>query len=1096
MQKNNSHKIRFDTYGIAILTVLLLMGETGFAQKRLTDFYSNDASTETPVSLTEFGGKTYFLATDIAHGRNVWVSDGTKSGTRFFLETEPNLPKFNQLLSYQTNSFLYIFSNKNLWQIDAQQNIKKLNTSSLLIARSISYFDNKLFFNALEYYDLKDQTFRKLIANTSNKNASPVYFYEGIHDKLRAFSFYGNQIEPANTLFILEPNQTEYKPLKLGSRFTFGLPSKIYNFGNEYFGPASGEGIFKFNPNTDPQMVANMAGKLLHQYVSNGILYLITNNQSDINQYTFDGKVLDLISTQNFDWNGIDFLKPLASDSLFYAVFRQGNTLSNQIVSLPRAGKLTTKITLSDNLVYNGLLKIHNDSVVSISSSIQYYSNTGLGPPKTAIINLKKMTATYRSLGDVSLLANGNFIGQKQKNPSSADVSLYNDDTNEFLIPATGAKGRPKTIGMTADLINKTLFVGFNEYDNVKAIYAFIDNNDQGQRILAQKDSAFKISTRPSGAGGSEITDEITIYNAGSIANYSKLIEYIHTNFQSNVFIYDYLKNLVEQRPYLENPYQSTTKKYFVVDADKIRQVDIFFRNTLKTFNFPAKFQVNRIFQIENQFYFWGAESGQYANQLFVFDMEEGLFKRITDRPVRNLYQFKDRPVLLFESGEVALLDSKKSYSQYHLFSMNLNETKGKGQFHYVNKGDFFIFSNLKEIYYSDGNCKNSGQINIPDYNGFWNCNQIGTSFYYILQDQKSTYLVNGTTAKELSITNANFVGVSNKNAYYTTYKRDKNNINYDIQELYQMDLKSLQSKYIDSTLGYYYNPSFKVLEDGKRWALFLSSKQFMITDGGKNADDIKVVAVKPVYNYSQTILANSKDTLTLTYRELILSNLGSNKIIAKTDSNDYLVYQFLQSNEYIYVPVLSTNGLVKRIMRVTKQDYTVKIIELPYAITKVRTRSDVASYYPISLVGDRLYAIIYTPNEGMQVWLLDEIKQSQLLSNYQEQAEQEWSGNEKCVEKRLNQVIPTDKIEQYGIFPNPTSKYLFLNLPKAEREDIQEMTIYSIGGQVVNSQLNRSNFVSAPDLIGLDLPNLSVGTYFLKVQLSSKTLTYKFVVL
>ena len=1089
MKKNNSTTKRVIKYSIAILT-MLLMSENGFAQRRLTDFYSNETSTETPVSLTEFGGKVYFLATDIAHGRNVWVSDGTKQGTRFFLETEPNLPRFNQLLSYKTNGFLYIFSNQNLWQIDAQQNAKKLNTSPLIISRSISYFDNKLFFNALEYYDLKNNTFRKLIANTNNKNASPIYFSECTQEKLRAFSYFGNQIDIANTVFILEPNQTEYKPLKLGSRFLFGLPNKIYNFGNEYFTPVSRQGVFKFSADKDPEIVANLPGQILHQYVSNGILYLIINNQSDINQYTFDGKVLNLISTQSYEWNNIDFLKPI-SDSLFYALFRQGNAVSNQIISLPRAGKLTTKITLSNDLVYNGQLRIHNDTLVSISTSIDYNSSSGLGLQKAAIINLKKNTAIYKNLGNVSRVASGSFVGQKQKNTKGIDISFYNDDTNEFLVATNSAKSRPKTIGITGDIVNKTLFVGFNEYDNIKSIYAFTGNTDQGKRILAQKDSAFGISTRLSGAGGTEITDEITIYNS-SVENNSGLTEYDHSTYQFKTFIYDFLKNTVEQRQFLVNPYRSTTNKYFLVDANKIRQIDNLFINTIKTFNFPTEFQANRLLQMGNQFYFWGAESGQYANQLFVFDMEEGLFKRITDRPVYMLYQFKGRPVVFFKSGEVALLDTKKGYLQYNLFKINWN---GKDQFYYDNKGDFFILSSPNDAYYSDGNCKNSGRINLPVTNDFWRSNRIGTSFYYTLQNQKTTYFANGTTARELSNQYGGFVGVSNKNAYYTVFK--SNGINY-IQELYQMDLGSLQAKYIDSTAGYYYDTSFKTLEEGKKWVLFLGSKQFVISDGGKNADDIKVITAKPVYRYSQSIFVNGKDTLSLAGNQLILSNLSGNKSIAKADSNNYLTYQYTQSNEFVYMLMLNQNGLCRKIIRVNKQDYTVKIIEIPFGINRVRSRSDSPNYYPISLVGDRLYGIIDSPVEGMQVWLLDETKQTHTIPIYQNQSEldPELSGNERCIEERLNQVIPTEKIEQYGIFPNPTSKYLFLNLPKAEREDIQEITIYSIEGRVVGSQLSRSNFVTAPDLIGLDLPQLSVGTYFLKVQLSSKTLTFKFVVL
>jgi hypothetical protein len=187
----------------------------------------------------------------------------------------------------------------------------------------------------------------------------------------------------------------------------------------------------------------------------------------------------------------------------------------------------------------------------------------------------------------------------------------------------------------------------------------------------------------------------------------------------------------------------------------------------------------------------------------------------------------------------------------------------------------------------------------------------------------------------------------------------------------------------------------------------------------------------------------------------------------------------------------------MRKIIRVNKKDFTLKIIDIPFGVRPNRTSFDTETFYPIALVGNRLYAIIESPNEGRQLWLLDETKQNQRAPDFNnlQVADVEFIGNKDCAIARLSQLIPTEKVGQYGIFPNPTSKYLFLNLPKDQRQSIEQIEIYDSIGRLISNQLIQNSFSINPDLISLSLPDLATGMYFLKVNLSSTSLNFKFMV-
>jgi ELWxxDGT repeat protein len=1073
------------------------------AQKRLTDFYSTELATEVPTNFIEFNGKAYFMATDATHGRNLWVSDGTKAGTRFFLETEPNRPETNTTYYFKTDSILYVFSNQNLWQIDKKHIAKRLNQQPLIITRYINQFDDKLFFNSVEYYDLRSKSLQKVTLNNikplTDDNLS--YFNDCTQSKLRAFSFYENVSGKKNNFYVLEPKQTVCTELSLGSTFSSGVPSKIYKLKGNYFGAINRQGIYKFTPDKEPEKIGGYFQSVIYQNQVGEKLYFLSAQDAQITQYVFDGEKIEQISNKIYEWNSISSLYPISKDSLFYSYNKYSTNVNKiQVVQLDKLGELTVKYTLPDNTNLGSIVNIKNDSLISFAHSLSTYHSS----QKTTILNFKKFTTAFVELGEITLLPNGEFIGQRPKtNSKVSSMSLFNLNKNEFLVETIPTKSRPTSLGMAFDILNKTLFVGLNEYDNLKSIYAFKPDSEQGKRIFVQQDSSFVIRKRLNFNGESYISDDIYLYTTDNSENISQIGEYGFTeDFISRYksYVYDHRKNTTVEGVNSGTLYQLQNRKY-EIDNDKIREVDFNYRyTTLKTYYFPTKLQENRIFKLDDKLYFWGQEGGVFDNQLFVFDGNDKSFKRLVDEPVHSVYNFKNRLVVILKTGQVRILDTKNAFESY--FLMNIELGKNQDYNFFRDFEDFFVITSDNKLYYSDGDCQNSGLIEVPQRDGFWNANKIRNSKYYVLSNQSEFFICKGKSVKAFPEKFFVMLGGSNKNLYYMVGIENKSLGYVDKNEIYQYNLATYKTTLIDTAAGYsYYSDNiFREVIKAKKWELIIGNKQITITDGGKNVDKIEISQTQNTNVSSYIVFSENNNTLLIVGKELILRNNAKNTTLITLKPNEYwqqfyYAQFYLQSDEYFYLPI--SDGLMRKIIRVNKKDFTLKIIDIPFGVRPNRTSFDTETFYPIALVGNRLYAIIESPNEGRQLWLLDETKQNQRAPDFNnlQVADVEFIGNKDCAIARLSQLIPTEKVGQYGIFPNPTSKYLFLNLPKDQRQSIEQIEIYDSIGRLISNQLIQNSFSINPDLISLSLPDLATGMYFLKVNLSSTSLNFKFMV-
>jgi ELWxxDGT repeat protein len=1073
------------------------------AQRRITDFYSNEIASEYPSNLIEFNNKVYFLATDSLHGRNLWVSDGTPEGTKFFLETEEKTLLSNKLLSYKIDSALYIFSQNNLWAINKNQVSRKLNTNPLLIANNISFFDNKLFYNALEYYDISKNTFKKLsVPKSFDTDQNKMYFQECSTEQLKALSFYTNPEVRINKVYVLESNQTDYKSLELGSIFSFGIPGKMFKMNNEFFGFVSDRGIFKFSSENQPENFANFEGRIIDYTLKDGNVSFRTFFQNKIYGYTFDGKILTFNVSKEFESEYFNNIQATNKKDVFIVEFRKNDSSSKQLIKINNDGGISKKLDIKPEVAtYN--LKIQNDSLISFSNS--YYSNYDPYRGKSAIVNTNKFTVSYIDLDDPVIINSNKILGVNLRNKQvNESISLYNYSNSTFLIPQSTRKQRPLSMGMAINTEINSLFLALNEDEKGKVIYKFGPNSDKGKLVFSQKDSTFSTVSYLNSATGPYVAEDILIYADYSTKDYTRIINVGFRPYKTNVFLYDNAKDIIIQQNLNYERVYLIDNKYFVIGTNSINEVNFANGNIIKSYNFPADLDSQRVFDFENLIYFFGKENTAFENQLFLFDFKNFSYKRIVNEQVNSLFFFKNRPVVVLKTGKVNLLDSKMNYEQYYLFSLNLGDNKI--QLDFRNLIDFFTIYDGKNIYYSDGNCSNSGLVDTYFFAEVYpNINRIAGTEYYLIINGTQTSLCKGKKAQKLKISNPDVKGISKKYAYYLSYKLNENGYITDNNkaDLYQLDLKTLKSKFIDSTSGntYYYS-EFKTLTPNKKWFLLLGGSQITITDQGRKTDKIEIVKnpLSEIYNYNEILLNNGNSTLLLVGSNLTLKTGDDNKIIFKPDSNErfYQRYHQIESKEFLYLAINNFESKIRKLVRVNKQTYEIKIINIPNGVRYSRTSSDGdGPYFPINVVGDRVYAIVESPDTGLQLWILDDTPQTNLdkISYFPVVSNSELNLNNNCTVGRLNQEILTEKVVNLGVFPNPTSNYLFLNITKVQKDKIKNIQVINSQGKIVLKDPVKSFFSINPDLISLDLPTFPSGIYFLQIEYSDGLENYKFVV-
>jgi ELWxxDGT repeat protein len=111
---------------------------------------ADSPSSSSPQRFTEVGDLTFFTAEEIGYGRELWVTDGTKSGTRRISDIRPgsSSPNFDHLVAFQGELFFTArdVNGAFLYRSDGTAEGTRRVSDDFLDVRDLVAFDDRLIF--------------------------------------------------------------------------------------------------------------------------------------------------------------------------------------------------------------------------------------------------------------------------------------------------------------------------------------------------------------------------------------------------------------------------------------------------------------------------------------------------------------------------------------------------------------------------------------------------------------------------------------------------------------------------------------------------------------------------------------------------------------------------------------------------------------------------------------------------------------------------------------------------------------------------------------------------------------------------------------
>jgi hypothetical protein len=450
---------------------------------------------------------------------------------------------------------------------------------------------------------------------------------------------------------------------------------------------------------------------------------------------------------------------------------------------------------------------------------------------------------------------------------------------------------------------------------------------------------------------------------------------------------------------------------------------------------------------------------------------------------------------------EVYLIERAKGFKKYYL--MTVSESKGGLSVQMVGKNGFVLHDN-KNLWYSNGYCDGSKQIDSHnDIGGFYafNPSSDNSTFTYTF----STYINNTSTSNNYYYDGKNrvdvvptdlerVIGYTSNYKYYTDYTGIASNTNRTFN-LYRKGLKNQSVETITTVTIAWDYVGYSLAGTAKRKVLLFADKYYLIES--TNTDD-KLTAIDYKNGYLWFLYDNSKQLLFSSGTKLITFDGTKIDSLPLTRSNYVGLYDPLETDNYLYLNEVrnSSNGLViNKLHRLTKSDYSIKTIEIPYSLRSFKTGSDAPISFPVKIIGTKLYAVIDTRNEGAQLWELD--GSSGRRKPYPTAEPETFTPSDKCRAADEQQLIPSEQpADAVVVYPNPTTSDLSVKLPKAGMSKDFKAVLYDLSGRVVVENVRFYEYGHLPEVYNVDLPSgLPSGQYLIRLTDSmANVYVFKFV--
>jgi ELWxxDGT repeat protein len=1070
---------------IFILLLLFVVLRNSIAQKQITHFRSEGEISSYPSNFVEFNGLIYYLATDAAHGRNIWVTDGTPEGTHFLLEAEPNQPKENKFVAIEIHSTLYFVTSQYVWKLSADNTATRLNDKPMDTSLNLTKVGDKLMVSYLEYVNL-DNDHIEQISGTTQVFAATTPYISG-NDYVAYYNYQG-------ALYVITAQDNIIRKIATGYRY----PTRLFNLKGKRYAFFSDKSFAEIDISTlsDISVVRADSLQLFHIIEEKNYIDFCFKSTNSLYKWRFDGETWQEVARKPQDNSQFGYFTSFVKYGLLiYAItnrYEDGKNYQNLVLFDSNNLNITT-IAPTDLYIGSDIKKIqiiNNKVYIRQLTSDVFRRNI---KEVTHIFDLQTAKLITTPYAEIILFQHKNMlIGSiYELRNGLEDAELYRIEPSLALLKNVDDKLPNLSLGFFVNTNANAGFITFNEQNKGKVLYKFAPQNNQLSLIYQNPAELLYLNVAQLPATGYTVKEDYFVWGWGN-EKQTWIYEYGKNGYsETRTYMVDNASNEVVNTTKFPWHWATTEPYYFEVRGKRFYQyhtqkpyeidsTDIPLPTIFPTYGFDS---YNSIV-VDGTLFFMSNSQPPFANKLFAFSSAKGMMK-ISDIPIEEIHLWRGKIIAIYTNGDVYLIDpSHGNYDRYYV--MTVAFPKDRTQFRLVAGwfDIFFVLYNESQLWYSDGHCKNSGLIyegnNSNAFFGSFVPYNNGKSFLFSYGTK--TFRFHNASVMDMDNGFIRLVGITQHYFYYVGTNLTTHTYSIDYG-LFRMNIRT-QKIEIVASINTPNNTNSDEMEGGimdipsvGSKILRLGNQLFLISPTETNET---IVSINNKIDYVQPYYDNGKELLLGNFYSIFTFDGKDYKTIVPKDANT-TIYSTIQSDKYFYFQVMKGTSIVA-FYRISKTDYSSKKIALPYPIREWRTYLDVGLSYPVHLLGSKLYATIESPNEGMQLWEIDDADQQAMPTIVARTTTTPFQLQERCLTRNENQLVSIQQPDNTMVFPNPTNADLSIKMPNNLKGTEVRMVLYDITGNIIDEKIPFYEYPQLTDVYTIQLPSLLVGQYFLQL--------------
>lgn len=1067
------------------LIFLVLLTTTCVAQRQLTNFQSSDPVGSNPAGFVTFAGRGYFLATDATHGRNLWTSDGTPEGSRFFYELEPDKPTSAEFIPFITEDYLYVFSRKNLFRINRQHTITQLSSLTITQPARPERIGNRLFFDAFQYVDLTTG-----LIQTDNSGLSSIASFQSFWSET-ARLIYSWQ----TNLYRLQTTQGSDQSISRNVNEPAFTIRQLFEWGGNYYVLSTQWVLYAIRNGTFQQLDTPLMNFQAYSFdARTGVFAGLTTTGRTVETYRFDGTELKLTDRKEIV---LPAIQPLLTEG-------------NHVYAL--------------NAVPSG----RNEPTRTL-----FRLRLDLGKVDT-LSNFNTLVPTGESFAVLSARRLGPWLGMTVRagtwNRTTTRMWLFNTETNQLLnrpytdfgwLPETKTALAAKTLDLNPTMPTTELhavrngqeqllrdepgvlpnmmsfgtnfnhdaaYVALNEAGIGAAMYRLNAADYSLRRTYQNANERFFVNYGLSATAGLYVIEDLWVITYGTEPRLTYLYEY---SANRSRVLAEPSGAVIDLPPALARVSVATEPSYLLRESGVFRQTTL---NDAPRLIAPVRVGSGHSTYTFNGKLFFITDDERFPKHLMVFDPVKGL-SRVFDQPIREIRQFRDQ-LLVSTQDRLYLVETHGAY-QVRFLTEGLHWEQ---HFNVRSTSEFAFITTENEVWYTDGTCQRTRKLHTGEPARWAELiDPLPGQKEFIYRFDGVVYVFDGYIPRRFNADFKTLLGRTPTHFYWSNYGN-----NYTSRDqggdlvVYRTHLKTFQTETLLTIARTSFNPymismsadRFLEVEEGKKWLFFWDRSVYEFSD----KDDYRLTQNHPTSMYFSLLNRRNGRALLRRNNTLVAYENGLFRDITP-ELNFASLSEDMASLDYRYFLTFTAGSQrPDNLLRVSLTDFSIQQKKLPIAPKALRTNLDINRPFPLMVLTTGLYGILETPGSGQQLWLLDEARQT--FPTAQTVAYEAFSPVSWCTPEAVNQPVPTEFDAQVGVFPNPTNRYVYVNLFTDYDPATVQLSVIGLDGRVVREVAPVRPTALSKQVVELNLQDLSVGTYHIRVNAGGQVRVWKVLIL